>query len=94
MHMLFQVGSPLGRYLKLQRLQIEEIEFVCITCILFLQTPAIMELQLSLHEQLVGTAMEPKETAVLQLQELQRCCRGKRWLVVIDGVCIFARLPN
>ena len=63
---------------------------MCITCDFFPQTPVIMELQRSLHEQLMGTAMEPKETAVLQLQELQRCCRGQRWLIVIDGVCICA----
>ena len=52
------------------------------------QTPAIMELQRSLFNQLTGNTMpiEDGATAGTQLGTLQAACVGQRWLIVLDDV--------
>jgi hypothetical protein len=52
------------------------------------QTPAVMELQCVLFNQLTGSVMPVMEggSAGTQLRSLQAACIGQRWLVVLDDV--------
>ena len=52
------------------------------------QTPAIMELQRSLFNQLTGNTMpiEDGATAETQHQALTSACVGQRWLIILDDV--------
>jgi hypothetical protein len=52
------------------------------------QTPAVMELQRVLYQQLVAESLPVKDgaNAATQLQDLQAACIGKRWLIVLDDV--------
>jgi len=62
--------------------------FVRIAWVSVGQTPSLMEMQKSIYEQLVGSAMEVKEDATIQTQlvELQAACQDQRWLLVLDDV--------
>jgi hypothetical protein len=62
--------------------------FVRIAWVSVGQTPSLMEMQKSIYEQLVGSAMEVKEDATIQTQlvELQTACQDQRWLLVLDDV--------
>jgi hypothetical protein len=52
------------------------------------QTPAVMELQRVLHQQLTAEPLPVKDgaNAASQLQDLQVACIGQRWLIVLDDV--------
>jgi hypothetical protein len=52
------------------------------------QTPAVVELQRVLYQQLKAEPMPVKDgaNAATQLEDLQTACIGQRWLVVLDDV--------
>ena len=52
------------------------------------QTPAVMEMQRVLFQQLTAGPMPVKDgaNAATQLEDLQAACIGQRWLVVLDDV--------
>jgi hypothetical protein len=52
------------------------------------QTPAVMELQCVLYQQLTTKPMPVQDgaNAATQLEDLQAACIGKRWLIVLDDV--------
>ena len=54
------------------------------------QTPAVMELQRSLFNQLTDTTMpiEDGATVETQLRALTSACIGQRWLIVLDDVSL------
>ena len=52
------------------------------------QEPAMLELQRTMHLQLVGEPMEEKSTGTSESQReaLQKVAAGKQWLVVLDDI--------
>jgi hypothetical protein len=52
------------------------------------QTPAVMEMQRVLYQQLTAGPMPAKDgaNAATQLDDLRAICVGQRWLVVLDDV--------
>ena len=52
------------------------------------QTPAVMEMQRVLYQQLTAGPMPAKDgaNAATQLEDLRAVCVGQRWLVVLDDV--------